>query len=240
MSGFIRPLQVEQAESKGKDPFEGYWYSQEWLLALHKEIQPIVQSLKIFIDKGLIKASKEVRCMEGELIAQDTWLDFEELEKWAELTNTTLQGDLTADYYLDNQTNAAINIEYLIRGEILKGRAPAEYSKDWSEMDREELQESCEKLSVEVVRLLESAAKHGPGRRERDGEVGTRRKNNYLKVIYALLELLSENNLITLDKPYKAGGQIEAKLRELEVSKYPKEQAIRSVIIEAMKMGDLN
>lgn len=68
------------------------------------------------------------------------------------------------------------------------------------------------------------------------GELSSRREKSYLSVILALVKMLDDEGALDSSSPYKAGNQIEAKLRELGVSQ-PKHQTIGD-ILKAAIAGD--
>jgi len=71
---------------------------------------------------------------------------------------------------------------------------------------------------------------------ESSGELSSRREKSYLSVILALAKMLDDEGAMDSSVPYKAGNQVEAKLRELGLSQ-PKHQTIGDILKAAMAGG---
>ena len=68
---------------------------------------------------------------------------------------------------------------------------------------------------------------------ESAGELSSRREKSYLSVILAMVKMLDDEGALDSSSPYKAGNQIEAKLREIGISQ-PKHQTIGDILKAAI------
>ncbi len=220
---------IEKMDENGENPYAQCWLSPLWMRLLAKYSQDYSASLMLYIEKRFISASYEIRDLSGELDPHNSYIYIDQIEKWAEITNVGFGGEIFRDY-LDTEHAITWRLEEEILIQRKIDPIAGKQNVDIEALSHEELLQEYKRMlvllgSTRRDTITEEEESEGPS-----NELSPRRENSYLSIVLALIKMLEDAGAIDGSLPYKAGNQIEAKLRELGLKAHPRHQTIGGIL----------